>query len=96
MKSTQTGTLATSDCTETRRGEVKIYNNAFCQGESFLEMLFYIVHYLEKKQNESERRKKSMYRSGLRALLFFEIHEVQSCVFLIFCGDLNDEHLRSD
>lgn len=49
MKSTQTGTLATSDCTETRRGEVKIYNNAFCQGESFLEMLFYIVHYLEKK-----------------------------------------------
>lgn len=56
-------------------GEIKIYNNAFCQGESFLEMLFYIVHYLEKKQNEREREGRvCMYRLGLktqRALLFF-------------------------
>lgn len=49
MKSTQTGTLATSDCTETRRGEVKIYNNAFCQGESFLNFAFIYSTLLGKK-----------------------------------------------
>lgn len=41
-------------------GEVKIYNNAFCQGESFLEKLYYIVHYLEKKIEE-EREKEEEY-----------------------------------
>lgn len=58
----------------TLKHEHEIYNNAFCQGESFLEMLFYLVHYLEKKQEERKRRKKTMYRSGMktqRALLVF-------------------------
>ncbi len=42
-------------------GEIKIYNNAFCQGEKFLEILFYLVHYLEEKNRIREKEKEENY-----------------------------------
>lgn len=58
------GNFATSDtltCTFQWRGRGKIYNNnRFCQGECFLEILFYIVHYSEGKKKEWEREGRSV------------------------------------